>query len=89
MTARERYLDVSMLEPCEPLERSQEAAATLEPGEFLHIRHRREPFPLYDLLERQGMVHHTVVRGPGAVEIFVFRRGDAVAEAAVEEALEP
>ena len=47
-------LDVRRLEPPEPLERILDALADLPAGEPLHVLHRREPFPLYDLLRRMG-----------------------------------
>ena len=42
----ERVLDVSDLEPPEPLERILDALDQLGTGDWLHVRHRREPFPL-------------------------------------------
>jgi hypothetical protein len=36
------------------MERVLDALADLAPGEPLHVLHRREPFPLYDLLRRMG-----------------------------------
>ncbi|WP_132977315.1 DUF2249 domain-containing protein [Thiobaca trueperi] len=47
-------LDVRRLEPPEPLERILDALADLPAGEPLCVLHRREPFPLYDLLKRMG-----------------------------------
>ncbi len=47
-------LDVRRLEPPEPLERILDALADLPAGESLRVLHRREPFPLYDLLRRMG-----------------------------------
>lgn len=50
----EYCLDVSNLEPCEPLERTLAAVARLEAGDYLRILHRREPHLLYPLLEKEG-----------------------------------
>jgi TusA-related sulfurtransferase len=47
-------LDVSALPVPEPLERVLDALADLPPGDRLRVLHRREPFPLYDLLARMG-----------------------------------
>jgi uncharacterized protein (DUF2249 family) len=47
-------LDVSALEPPGPLERILDALTDLPQGQSLCVRHRREPFPLYDLLRRMG-----------------------------------
>ncbi|NCA88629.1 MAG: DUF2249 domain-containing protein [Gammaproteobacteria bacterium] len=50
----DRELDVSDLEPPEPLERILDALMELRPGERLVVRHRRLPYPLFDLLRRMG-----------------------------------
>jgi uncharacterized protein (DUF2249 family) len=49
-----RVLDVSELVPPEPLERILAALDELGRGEELLVRHRREPFPLYNLLRNMG-----------------------------------
>lgn len=50
----DHWLDVSELPPPEPLERALDALAELPAGDRLVLRHRRQPFPLYDLLRRMG-----------------------------------
>jgi uncharacterized protein (DUF2249 family) len=78
----EHLLDVSELEPCEPLEQTLAALPTLQAGDYLRVLHRREPFPLYELLQKQGFAW----RSQGAdskFEIFIWRIDDAVAEAAL------
>ncbi len=75
----ERRLDVSDLEPCEPLERTLEALATLAPGERLCVLHRREPRLLYPLLAEQGFEWSTREGGEQAFEIRIWRRGDEAA----------
>jgi uncharacterized protein (DUF2249 family) len=47
-------LDVADLPPPEPLERTLDALAMLPPGDRLLLHHRRQPYPLYDLLGRMG-----------------------------------
>lgn len=47
-------LDVADLPPPEPLERTLDALAMLPPGDRLVLHHRRQPYPLYDLLGRMG-----------------------------------
>ncbi len=83
----ERLVDVSELEPCEPLERALAAADSLRPGEYLRLLHRREPFPLYRILADRGFTHRTVPGERTAFEIFIWRRGDTEARRAVDEAL--
>ena len=50
----DREIDVSRLEPPEPLERVLDALSGIKPGDRLRVIHRREPFPLYDILRRLG-----------------------------------
>jgi len=47
-------LDVSDLPPPEPFERALDALHALAPGDRLLLRHRRQPYPLYDLLRGMG-----------------------------------
>jgi uncharacterized protein (DUF2249 family) len=61
-----RVLDVRWLEPPEPLERILDALADLPADGRLWVLHRREPFPLYDLLRRMGYAWRTL----GAEERF-------------------
>ncbi len=82
MSASERRIDVSGLEPCEPLERTLAAAAELAPGEYLRVLHRREPLPLFPLLEKLGCAWRCQ---PGSVtpyEVLIWRADDPVAAAA-------
>lgn len=68
----EIFLDVRGLPPCEPLELALAAARRLEPGQRLRIIHWRDPFPLYAILEREGLAH-SVVRLSEHLEITVWR----------------
>jgi uncharacterized protein (DUF2249 family) len=81
----EQTLDVSMLEPCEPLERTLEALQQLEAGDHLRVIHRREPHPLYQLLEKGGFSWHTVESEPGRYEIFIWKRDDLAAQNMVQQ----
>ena len=73
---RIRILDVSELEPCEPLERTLAAIETLSLGECLRVLHRRDPLPLYEILEKRGFAHQTLVEGETAFEIWIWQQGD-------------
>jgi len=86
MAARERRLDVSGLEPCEPLERTLAAAGELVPGEFLRVLHRREPFPLYPMLEQLGCAWRCQPGSTTSFEVLIWRGDDPVAAAAAADA---
>lgn len=68
----ERVLDVSDLEPPEPLERILDALDQLGTGDWLHVRHRREPFPLYGFLRRLGYAWQTERAGEAAFIILIW-----------------
>jgi len=78
--ASEIELDVSALEPPEPLRAILATVGELAPGQSLRVRHRREPFPLYAALQELGFVHRTVREGPERYTILIWRAGDEVAQ---------
>ncbi len=67
----EVLLDVSPLPPPEPLEQILNTLATLSPGDQLRVIHRRQPFPLYDLLSQMGYIWETEERADGRFEILI------------------
>jgi len=84
-------IDVSELEPPEPMERILTQLRQLQAGQLLRVRHRREPFPLYPMLEQAGYKHCSMSSGTEAFLIYIwpdsapineaFCRIDAAAEA--------
>lgn len=81
---RERLLDVSGQEPPQPFVHITEALDSLQPGEYLRVRHHREPFPLYAQLPEWGF-RYLVRPGHGcAFEIFIWRDDDRETGAAVQ-----
>ncbi len=80
-------LDVSLLEPCEPLERVLEAIKQLAPGDYLRVFHRREPHLLYPLLEKAGFSWHCLDNPSGQFEIYIWKAGDGAAARDVDSAL--
>ncbi|MET0119190.1 MAG: DUF2249 domain-containing protein [Sedimenticola sp.] len=83
----ERLLDVSELEPCEPLEQTLQAIATLVPGEYLRVIHRREPNLLYPMLEKGGFAWNCREGGPVGYEIFIWRSDDQAARAEIDKVI--
>ena len=78
----EHRLDVSSLEPCEPLERTLEAVTLLRSGDYLRVLHRREPHLLYPLLEKGGYSWTTRSGQESQYVILIWRQGDQHAESA-------
>ncbi|WP_303907879.1 DUF2249 domain-containing protein [Thiohalomonas denitrificans] len=82
--AKAVVLDVSELEPPEPLVLTLESAARLRPGEYLRMRHRRFPYPLFDTLDQQGFRHLSRGGRDVACEVLIWREGDIEAARAAE-----
>lgn len=78
----EHSLNVSDLEPCEPLERTLEAITLLETGDYLRVLHRREPHLLYPMLEQGGFAWYTKPGRTTRFEILIWHQGDHSAETA-------
>jgi uncharacterized protein (DUF2249 family) len=76
----ETVLDVSMLEPCEPLERTLKAVQDLGEGGYLKVVHRREPNLLFPIIEREGFRWRCLPQEKGLFVIYIWRSTDAVAE---------
>ena len=66
----EQCVDVSQLEAPEPMERILDALADLPPGDWLKVMHRREPFPLYNILKTMG--YRWSVREGETTELDIF-----------------
>jgi uncharacterized protein (DUF2249 family) len=75
-----RILDVSQLEPCEPLERVLATLPTLQPGEYLQVLHRMEPYLLYPILIRTGYAWLTKSGQTTPIEIYIWRVEDNQAQ---------
>lgn len=87
-----QVLDVSRLEPPQPLERALAAIDTLATGACLCLLHRREPLLLYPILEQRGYARITrEIPAAGdatpAFNVYIWRQHDAAAEAAARRAL--
>jgi hypothetical protein len=78
----ERVLDVSTLEPPEPLVRALEAIEALERGQFLRMLHRREPLLLFETLEKRGYRYSVGAGRHTAFEILIWNGADCAAERA-------
>lgn len=84
----EHSIDVSMLEPCEPLERTLAAVQQLVVGDYLRVIHRREPHPLYQLLEKGNFSWHTIEHDADNYEIYIWHQDDRVAEQVIQQQIE-
>ena len=83
MVEQERILNVSGLEPPEPMVIVLEATEELMPGQYLRVLNNREPYPLYPILEEDGFKHRIQEGRETSFEIFIWGEKDSDAEAAV------
>ena len=74
-------IDVSELEPPEPMEQIFARLRELQPGQLIRVRHRREPFPIYPMLEQAGYKHYCIPSGTEAFLIYVWPHSAPVDEA--------
>ena len=81
---QEVRLDVSDLEPPEPLVQTLEAAAQLKPGQYLRMLHRRDPCLLYGNLDDNHFKYIQRKGSTTAVELFIWAENDVEAAKAVE-----
>lgn len=68
----EQYVDVSDLEPPEPLEVILDAIADLPSGDHLKVRHRRNPVPLYRMLQDMGYAYTMQNPAPEHFDILIW-----------------
>lgn len=68
----QQQIDVSALEPPEPLEQILDALADLPSGDWLRVRHRRDPVPLYRMLRDMGYRWRTEFLAPERFEILIW-----------------
>lgn len=80
----EHVLDVSELEPCEPLSQTLASSHALPDGDYLRVIHRREPHALFPLLEKSGFASYCRGDEPSRYEIFIWREMDLLAERQVK-----
>lgn len=67
-------VDVSGLAPPEPMTVILKHLATLTHQECLLIKHRRQPFPLYEKLKDAGFSYHCVEHAQNNIELYIFHQ---------------
>jgi len=67
-------VDVSALEPPEPMTVILTHLAKLTVQECLLIKHRRQPFPLYEKLNQAGFSYHCIEHEPDNITLYVFHQ---------------
>jgi uncharacterized protein (DUF2249 family) len=67
-----KVLDVSTLEPPEPMELILKEITKLAPKEHLQVLHRMEPYPLYPILEQRKYKYTVKLNGKIPVELIIW-----------------
>jgi len=65
-------VDVSSLAPPEPMTVILKHLAKLTHQECLLVKHRRQPFPLYEKLKDAGFSYHCVVHAQNDIDLYIF-----------------
>ncbi|MDH5665299.1 MAG: DUF2249 domain-containing protein [Nitrosopumilus sp.] len=81
MAEHEYLLDVSQLEPPEPLQKALSALDELQAGQYIRLLHRRNPELLYPILEKRGYAFHTFRAKEPAFEVLIWKKTDQEADA--------
>jgi hypothetical protein len=74
--SQEILVDGRGLEPPEPLEHVLAAIERMRSDQHVRLLLRREPLPLFGMLESMGFVHQTHLLPGGEYEIVIERRRD-------------
>lgn len=70
------YLDVSHLAAPEPMTKIVEALSHLTFGQYLKVKHRRQPFPLFSILKENDWECLDEVHGNEHISLFIFHKND-------------
>jgi uncharacterized protein (DUF2249 family) len=66
-------LDVRELDPPEPLTRTLEALSVLGVGQRLRVLLRREPYPLYGILQRENYQYESEFSAEEGCSVLIWR----------------
>lgn len=69
-------VDVSELEPPEPMSVILAALSRLKEGNCLVVKHRRQPFPLYEKLLEQSWIYHCQVHSDDDISLYICRESN-------------
>ncbi|MCW8832951.1 MAG: DUF2249 domain-containing protein [Colwellia sp.] len=65
-------LDVSELAPPEPMTLILSHLAQLSSQQCLQVKHRRQPYPLYEKLNSAGFAYHCVVHSQDDITLYIY-----------------
>ncbi|OMH32758.1 DUF2249 domain-containing protein [Motiliproteus sp. MSK22-1] len=70
------HIDVSELEPPEPMATVLKSLQQLESDAALRVYHRRQPFPLFKLLDEMGYAYHCIELNYSEFAIYIWLKNE-------------
>jgi len=70
------YIDVSELEAPEPFEQIMPLVRSLQINQYIKVLHRKEPFPLYEILLENGYNYRAIPVNSGQYWIVIWISSD-------------
>jgi len=67
-------VEVSALAPPEPMRVILTALAKLTPQECLLVKHRRQPFPLYEKLKEANFAYYCVEHTQHSISLYIYHQ---------------
>lgn len=77
IVVRAHTLDARTLEPPEPFVKACAILQEMKQGEFLHMFHRRMPYPLFDYCKTHQLSYQIVRDDDSGCELIVYFESDA------------
>jgi len=74
---RENLLDARLLEPPEPFVRACAILQGMKSGEYLRMRHRRVPYPLFDFCRDLGLCYTIINQDDIGCELVIYFESDS------------
>lgn len=72
----EYLLDACQLEPPEPFVQATAILASMQPGAYLRMHHRKVPYPLFDYCKDLHLAYEIISQGSQACDIIIFHPSD-------------
>lgn len=84
MNENEVTIDVSDLQPPEPMEIVLDRLDKIEDGQYIRMIHRMQPYPLYNILMDNGF-RYKVDETQSLLHIYIWKGIDKLAEKHIKE----
>jgi len=86
--SREILLEVHELQPPLPMELALDALDKLQPGEYIKMVHRMQPFPLFKILDENGFRYRITASDTSAFDIYIWYASDRETGQAIKQMID-